>query len=299
MDQSETTFLRVVEAGSLRAAAEQLGTDPSAISRRLASLESRLGVKLLTRSTRRSVPTEAGLQYYDGMRRLADEQLALEAKVSGQMELPSGLLRVAAPLDFGSLFIAPVLHDLISVFPALDVEMLLGSEFEQIAQQSIDVAVRIGKLPDSSLICRRLGEVPRVLVGATSYFEDRGIPARPADLRNHEFVFYARRQADAPVTFEGPCGREEVDVSGRFTVNSVSAVRSLVENGCGLHVGPLWAFKDGISDGRLKAILTDYQLDAYPIHVLYHSAGFVPAKVRRFIDFLDAAIQRQPGKFAT
>lgn len=290
MDQAETTFIRIVEAGSLRAAAEQMRTDPSAVSRRLASLEQRLGVKLLHRSTRRSFPTEVGATYYEGLRRLADEQLALEAKVSGEIDIPTGVLRVAAPVDFGSLFVAPILSEMQNQFPNLSVEMLLGSEFEQIAQQNIDVAVRIGRLPDSSLICRKLGDVQRVLVGSNAYVNKRGTPTKPSDLHTHEFVFYTGRQAERPVEFHGPNGKVSIDMSGRFTVNSVTALQALVEGGRGLHVGPMWAFKDAIADGRLIELLPDYKLEAYGLHVLYKSTGFVPAKIRRFIDFLSAEI---------
>lgn len=290
MDQSDLTFLRIVEAGSLRAAAEQMNADPSAVSRRLSALEHRLGVKLLHRSTRRSFPTEAGTRYYEGLRRLADEKMSLEAQVSGEIDVPSGLLRVAAPVDFGALFVAPVLNEMQTRFPKLTVEMSLGSEFEEIAQQNIDVAVRIGRLPDSSLICRRLGEVQRVLVGSKEYIDKNGNPKHPEDLDHHEFVFYTRRQSQRPVDFHGPHGKVQVKMSGRFTVNSVTALHMLVESGRGLHVGPMWAFRDAISAGRLIHLLPDYRLDAYELNAIFKSADFVPAKIRRFIDFLNAEI---------
>lgn len=295
MDQSELTFLRIVEAGSLRTAAEQMNADPSAVSRRLSALEHRLGVKLLQRSTQRSFPTEAGTKYYEGLRRLADEKMSLEAQVAGEIDVPSGLLRVAAPVDFGALFVAPILNELQNQFPKLSVEMMLGSEFEEIAQQNIDVAVRIGRLPDSSLICRKLGEVQRVLVGGKDYIDKTGMPAHPVELNDHEFVFYTRRQSERPVTFYGPEGKVQVDMSGRFTVNSVTALHTLVESGRGLHVGPMWAFRDAIAAGRMIQLLPDYQLDAYALHAIYKSADFVPAKIRRFIDFLNAEIGRGRG----
>jgi len=297
MDIADLIFLRVVEAGSLRMAAEQLGADPSAVSRRLANLEDRLGVKLLERSSRRSQPTEAGQRYYEGMRRLADEHAALEAEVSDLADRPTGVLRVAAPLDFGALFIAPVLQTMRSAYPDLSVEMILGSEFEDIAQRNIDVAVRIGRLADSSLICKKLGVVSRVLVGSPSYLKKHGTPRHPRDLAKHEFVFYTRRQAETPVEFKGPGSRERVTMTGSFTVNSIVALRALVENGAGLHVGPRWAFKDSLASGRLVDLLPKYHLEAYPLHVLYVPAGFVPAKIRCFIDYVAAEMANDHNKF--
>lgn len=284
METNEWIFLRVVEAGSIKAAADQLGTDPSSVSRKVAALEKRLGVKLLQRSTRRSSPTEAGSLYFQGMRRLVDEQAALEASVGGEIDQPRGVLRVAAPVDFGTRFVAPVLRTLQRDNPDLQVELRLGSRFEDLAEQGIDVAIRIGRLPDSSLICRRLGEVPRVLVASRGYLAERGAPTRPRDLANHEFVFYSPSQARSPVELMGPEGAERVMVSGHITVNSVTAICELVEAGQGIHHGPEWAFREGLEADRLVRVLPDYALEAFPVHALYVSTTFVPAKIRRFID---------------
>lgn len=284
MESPEQIYLRVVEAGSLKVAAEQLGTDPSSISRKVAMLEARLGVKLLQRSTRRSSPTEAGQIYYEGMRRLQDEQAALEAMVAGEADTPKGLLRVTAPLDFGARFVAPVLKDMLQAFPSLNVELVLGSVFEDITAQNIDVAIRIGQLPDSSLICRRLGEIPRVLVASRAYLAQFGTPTTPKSLMDHSFVFYSHRQKQRPIAFLGPNGSESIIVSGHFTVNSVTAVKALVEEGMGMHVGPVWAFKESLRSGDLVSVLPEYKLAAFPLHALYTSTAFVPAKVRSFID---------------
>lgn len=292
MEEREKIFLRVVEAGSLKAAAEQLNTDPSSVSRKVSSLEARLGVKLLQRSTKRSVPTEAGTIYYEGLRKLADEQQALEERVTGQTDAPRGMLKVAAPLDFGALFVAPLLQEMLDNHNELTVEMVLGSQFDNISAEGIDVAVRVGKLPDSSLVCRRLGTVPRVLVASRSYVEKHGLPRSPEDLSSYDFVFYTGKQRIAPVTATGPDGPVSVDVTGRFTVNSVAALRALVEDGKGMHLGPVWAFREGIKSGRLVALLQDYELEAFPVHALYASTAYVPAKIRAFIDLLASRLAR-------
>ena len=287
METNEQIFIRVVEAGSLKAAAEQLGSDPSTISRKLTSLEERLGARLIKRSTRRSSPTEAGIRYYEGIRRLRDEQSALEASIAGEAEKPRGLLRVTAPLDFGARYIVPALHALVTESDELKVELLLGSSHEDIIAGDIDVAIRIGKLPDSSLICRRLGNVPRVLVASPDYLAQRGWPMDPSDLSSHDFIFYSSRQERQPVEFSTPEGKTaSIEVSGRFIVNSVTALCDLVRNGVGLHVGPRWAFEEGICSGEFIQVLPDFPLRPYPLHALYASSAFIPAKIRAFIDSL-------------
>lgn len=286
METNESIFVRVVEAGSLKGAAEQVGADPSAVSRKVSALEKRLGVKLLQRSTVRSSPTEAGQRYYEGLRLLLDEQAALEARVAGEAEEPRGTLRVTAPTDFGAIFIVPVLEQLQARYSQLKVELLLGSHFEDIGSKGIDVAVRIGKLPDSGLICRKLGEVPRVLVASKAYLEQSGRPALPVDLAHHQFVFYSTRQARSPIELERDGVNYSVDVQGKFTVNNVTAIKKLVLQGKGIHLGPYWAFKDELKRGNLEILLPDFSLQAYPIHALYSATAYVPAKIRKFIDLM-------------
>ncbi|ALS99573.1 LysR family transcriptional regulator [Lacimicrobium alkaliphilum] len=286
MDTNEALFIRIVEAGSLKAAAEQLGTDPSNVSRRIAALEHRLQVRLLQRSTRRSSPTEAGSIYYEGLRRLLDEQQALESKLRGARDTPSGLLKVAAPHDFGSHFIAPVLQEMVRTAPDLQVELILGSQFEDLRAQGIDVAVRIGQLPDSSLICRRLGNVPRVIVASPDYLARKGVPSKPADLRQHDFIFYTRMQQQRQLRFGTGKQAQQLNVRGKLIINSVSAIRKLVEAGEGMHLGPVWAFREGLESGQLVSVLPDYPQQSFPLHALYLSTAYVPAKIRQFIDRL-------------
>ncbi|WOE76048.1 LysR family transcriptional regulator [Alterisphingorhabdus coralli] len=289
---SEQLFLRVVETGSLKAAAEQIGADPSAVSRKIAGLEQRLGVKLLQRSTKRSTPTEAGEQYYRGMRQLVDAQASLEAEVTGMVDTPTGLLRVTAPVDFGARFVTPVLSDLQEDYPDLCVELLLGSSFSDLREQGIDVAVRIGQLPDSSLIARRLGAVPRVLVASPDYLSRHGAPSDPEELSDHRFVFYRPGQRDEKITLQQGDATKSITVSGSFSANSITAIRALVVAGRGIHLGPHWAFEKEIASGEVVCLFENFQLPAYPLHTLYIAGGFVPAKVRTFIDRMAKAVRQ-------
>lgn len=295
VEPDERVFIRVVQAGSLKAAAEQLGTDPSTVSRSLARLEQRLGVRLLTRSTRRSTPTDAGARYVEGLRRLAEQQAALEADISGSAEVPRGRLRVTAPVDFGARFVVPALAKLADAAPGLEVEAVLGSGFVDLVEQGFDVAIRIGRLADSTLIARRLGVVPRVLVGAPGYFKRYGRPRTAAELAGHEFVLYLRGNAEATFELRAPDGATvAATLRGRITVNSIRATVALVEEGRGLSLAPLWAFEESLAAGRVEAVLADHGLPAYPMHAVYAATSYVPAKIRAFVDAMAAQVRAEP-----
>ena len=291
IETNEQLFLRVVEAGSLKAAAEQTGADPSAVSRRIAALEDRLGVKLLLRSTKRSRPTEAGTQYYDGMRALIEQQTALEARIAGTVDTPTGKLRVTAPVDFGAEFVAPVLSALQEQAPDLKVELLLGSAFSDLVEQSIDVAIRIGRLPDSSLIARRLGSVPRVIAVSSRYVQENGMPKTPDQAEAHPFIIYRPEQNNTSIKMRRDGKQISMRISGNLTVNCVAAIRTLVSEGRGLHMGPTWMFSEGLSDGSIVQVLPDYELEAFPLHAVYVSSSYVPAKVRAFIDLMRKSVR--------
>lgn len=283
-DPKEILFLRVVEAGSFKAAAEQMSVDASAVSRGIAALETRLGVRLLQRSTRRSIPTEAGERYFAGLRRIIDEQLALEGEVAGLTQTPSGRLRIAAPVDFGARYVAPVVAGTHEDYPDLAIDLVLGSRFADLIEGGIDIAVRIGDLPDSSLIAKGVGAVPRMVAASAAYIAANGRPDCPADLAGHPFIFYGSAHRELTIAF-GREGREEtVTVRGRITANSVTAIRRFVSEGCGMHLGPVWAFEDGLADGSIVRVLPSYDLKAFPLHLVYAASDFLPAKVRTFID---------------
>ncbi|MCG7535607.1 LysR family transcriptional regulator [Pseudoalteromonas sp. OOF1S-7] len=286
MNSNELTFLKVIEAGSLKGAAEQLNTDPSSVSRKVAALEQHLGVKLINRSTVRSQPTEAGLVYFQGLKHLAEQQTVLENRLRGLQDQPSGTLTIAAPVDFGKRFVVPVLTQMRETYTNLKVELMLGSHFEDLTASGIDVAVRIGVLPDSGLICRGLGMAERVLVASPDYLTQVGEITEPAMLRRCQFVFYSRAQANAQVGLIKDGQTTRVKVSGGFTVNSVSAVRELVMAGTGVHLGPAWAFNEALNSGLLVSLLPDYQLEGLPVHAVYRPGGYVPAKIRCFIDMM-------------
>ncbi|MEM7489518.1 MAG: LysR family transcriptional regulator [Pseudomonadota bacterium] len=293
-DPNVELFIRVVEAGSLKAAAAEAKTDPSSVTRRIASLEARLGAKLLIRSTRRSRPTEAGQAYYDGVRRLVEEEAALEAEIAGLSDTPRGLLRVTAPVDFGARFVTPVVDRLLSDHPDLSVELKLGSEFTDLREANVDVAVRIGTLSDSALIARRFGEVPRAIVVAPSYFDRHERPTGPTDLAKHNFIFY-RPMPEMKLRLTRDKDTVSVAVQTRITVNSMTAIRELLYSGQGMVHSPLWACEAALADGRVVRVLPEWTTPAFPLQGVFLPGPFRPAKLRVFLDAMAEQVKDEPS----
>ncbi|WP_255548002.1 LysR family transcriptional regulator [Erythrobacter ani] len=294
-DGFDHIFIRVVEAGSLRAVAIELGIDPSSVSRKVTALEDRLQAKLLRRSTKRSIPTEAGRRYYEGVRRLVDERMALEADVAGLLDDPRGKLRIGAPVDFGARFVAPVIAKLLHDAPDLDIELVLGSRFDNLTEAGLDIVVRIGRLSDSSLIARKVAEVPRVIVASAEYADMHGLPEHPSELGDHPFVFYRGGQRRLPLTLSHGKKRQSAEVTGRVAANSVTAIKQLVLGSAGLHQGPLWAFEKEVSSGRMRVVLPDWAADAFPLYLVRPQTPYLPAKVREFSDRFARAAAAEPS----
>lgn len=283
-------FIQVVEAGSFKQAAEQMHIEPSSLSRKIAALEKRLNVKLLHRSTRRTHPTELGKKYYEGLRRLLDEETALEEEITSGVKTLRGRLRVTAPVDFGAKFVVPVVQEMLKNSPQLSAELLLGSNFINLVEQNIDVAVRIGQLSKSNLITQKIGYVPRVLVASHAYLKNFGTPELPEDLVNHNFIFYSSIQAKSDIEFADGSKFSHLRMQSNITVNSVNAIRTLVINGLGIHLGPNWVFQEALEKGEVCKVLPDYALKSFPVHAVYVARSFMPRKTKEFIQQLSKCI---------
>ncbi|MEM6787023.1 MAG: LysR family transcriptional regulator [Myxococcota bacterium] len=291
-DADERVFLRIVAAGSLKAAAAQIGADPSAVSRRLAALEARLGQQLIRRSTRGSTPTDVGRRYHEGLAPLVAQQDALEAAIRGDVDEPRGLLRVTAAPEFGVRFVVPVLEEMRHRHRDLDVQLALGSAPFDLDAAGLDVAMRIGHLPDSALRSRRLGRVPRTLVASPAYLHDAGCPVAPADLPGHRFLGYRTVDGTQRLTLlSARGGRDEVTVRLGFTVDSIATLVRLAVAGEGIVYGPRWAYAEGLAAGTLTRVLPNHHFDAPPIHALYPARRYLPAKTRVFIEAMARAVK--------
>ncbi len=284
----DALFLAVVDGGSFRSAAAAAGLDPSRVSRRIAALEKRLGVKLLNRTTRASSVTEMGARYAEGVRRLAEARAALLAEVTSGRDVPRGRLRVTAPTDFGAHFVAPVLARMSKTHPELTVELRLGSGFADLQADGIDIAIRIGRLADSALMARRIGFSRRVLVAIP---EVAARVSKPGDLAEIDIVSYRPGDTEMLTAFELDNTRHEVLMQCRLGINSMTAVRKIVLNGQGAHLGPEWAFTDDLDAGRLVRMFPEASFDAFPIHAVWLPTPFQPAASRTFVEAMSEALQ--------
>jgi DNA-binding transcriptional LysR family regulator len=288
-------FCRIVETRSLRAAATEIGIDPSNVTRRLSAIEARLGVRLVTRSRVRSAATEAGQLYYRSVKDLLERLDALEDEVTGATTDPRGRLRVAAPSVFGARHVAPWLHELQVRSPRLEIDLVLADRPVDLVEQGIDVAVRIGKLPDSSLAATKLGSMRTAVVAARKYLVRRGIPTSPDDLAAHAYVKHAGLQDDELV-FEGPRQRTvTVTCRSRFTVSSILGVLEAVIAGAGFNAGPLWLYADAIARGDLVHLMPHWRPPSSAIHALVLPGRHRPAKIATTLELLRERVPRLPG----
>lgn len=277
------TFIRIVEAGSLSAAAAQLGTTQPTVSRRLQALERSLGLRLLQRSTHALRLTESGSQCYERAKLLLSSWDALEAELRGAQEQPEGLLRVKVPHALGQLQLLPPLIELLRRSPQLNIEWLLDDQPPNFNAQDLDCAIRVGPLTDTSVVALKLAEIPRILVAAPSLLEGRPLPQNPAALTGLDWLalgtFYRNE-----LSLQGPNGEQaRLALRPRLITDSLFALRNAVLAGLGVAAMSSWLARDGLADGRLLRLLPAWQAPALPVHLIYPYQRFQPAKLRHFI----------------
>ncbi len=280
------TFVRVVEAGSFTAVASQLNTTQPTISRQIAALEDHLGSRLLTRTTRTLTLTDDGRAFYDHALRALDAVGEAVNAVGRRRSTPSGLLRIATPVVFGRLHIVPRLPAFLQRWPDVAVDLMMSDTFTDLAEQGIDLAIRVGEVTDPGLIARRIGLVRRVTVAAPAYLAAHGTPLTPPDLVHHSCIVYTRLSTGNRWIFEGPDGPISVDVKGRYRADNSEAVREAVVAGLGIAVIPTFAFGAEIAAGEIEVLLSAYEPKQLPMHAVQPSRRFVPLKVRAMIDYL-------------
>lgn len=287
-------FAAIVGAGSLSEAARRLGLSPATVSRRVDALERGMGVPLLRRSTRSLRMTEAGELFLRRAEAILDEIGQLRDAVLQLDASPRGTLRVSAPLPLGRLRIAPALPAFLRQHPDLRVDLTLTDRFVDVLDEGIDVAVRIGTLPDSSLIARRLGDHGRAVCAAPAYLQGQEAPRAPADLEAHACLIYAFHQGEQVWRFRTPgsAAAQEVRVTGPFRTNDAETLQAAVVGGLGIGLLPLWMIRDDLDSGRLVPLLGRFEASTTgfgaAIHAVYPPGRRLSAKVRAFVDFLVA-----------
>jgi DNA-binding transcriptional LysR family regulator len=282
------TFVRVVDANSLSAAARSLPMSLTSVSRQIAALEQQLGTQLLLRTTRSLALTEDGRLFYERARTILGEVRELEQTLSSDRGEPSGRLHVSAPVLMGRLLVAPLLLRFLARHPAVTGELLLLDRAVHLMDENIDLAVRIGALPDSQLIARKLGEVRMVVCAAPAYLDAKGEPQTPDDLGNHDCLLFSDEAGSTEWRFQSPAGRSKVRVSGRLKANSLDVVVAAAKDGAGIVRAPSWQVADDLRSGRLTRILAAHERPPVAVHALFQPARLASARIRLFVDHLAA-----------
>jgi len=289
-----SVFSRVVAAGSLSAAARDLGISTAGVSRKLAALEARLGVRLLNRTTRRISLTDEGASYHEACNRILAEIEEADAAASARLVEPEGALKVALPASFGHLHIAPLVPHFAARFPKVRLALSLSDRTVNVIEEGFDLAIRIGELEDSSLAARKLAPNRRVVCASPAYLEKHGAPQRPEDLQDHNCVI----TQDFHMTWEyrDPVGkRGSVRVSGRYSCDNWEVLREWALAGLGIALKSTWDVRRQLEEGTLVALLPGYDFATeVAIYAVYPHRRYLPAKTRVFIDFLADSFGPEP-----
>ncbi|TCR92705.1 DNA-binding transcriptional LysR family regulator [Rhizobium sp. BK376] len=281
------TFVRVVETGSFSEAARQLRVGQPAISKTIAQLEERLGIKLLLRSTRGLTPTEAGESFYERAKRSIEEADEADYAARGAGASLSGRLRVSAAPTFASLHVIPHLPKFQAQHPNLDMEIVLDDGHIDLIEEGIDISLRMGALSDSNLTAREIGESPRLVVTAPSYLERAGEPRIPGELISHESIIYAKGSGRDVWMFRKDSSEVSVTLRGRVRISAAEGVRAAVLAGMGLAVASEWMFAPELASGHVKAVLDDWALAPIDLWAVFPAGRSVSAKARAFAAFVE------------
>lgn len=289
-------FIQVADQGSVTRAAEALGIAPSAVSRRLKDLETRLGVQLMARTTRRMSLTEAGQIFSERARRILADVGEAEAEVSDSSRMLAGQLRIAAPLTFGVAHLAPVITDFVAAHPDLMVDLDLSDRIVDLVGEGFDLAVRIGSLRDSSLVARKICDVRMKPAAAPAFLDRHGRPARPEEMRDWPALAYVGSERPDIWRFRRPDGSEgTVQLPVRMRANNGTVLRSAAAAGLGVVLQPSFVLCEAVQSGQLETVLDDHAWPDIAIHAVYPQTRHLSAKARAFIDFLRARIGPRPA----
>lgn len=293
------TFVRVVDTGSFSAAARLLNVGQPAVSKTIAQLEDRLGVRLLMRSTRGLTPSEAGLRFYERARRSIEEADEAELAARGEGAGLRGTLRVSAATTFARLHVVPRLPRFLAEHPELDVELILDDRVIDLVEEGIDLSLRMGDLPDSSAVARRLATSPRLVLATKAYLDRKGTPRSPSDLSDHEAVVYTQGRSGA-WAFQRAGAETSVAVRGRLRVSSAEGLRAAVLADMGLTIASHWMFSPELQSGAVLPVLSEWTLPPIDLWAVFPTGRLASAKARAFADFVQAGLQspedfKRPG----
>ncbi len=283
--ESMSTLLAVVEAGSLSAAARRLNTPLTTVSRKVSELETHLKTRLLNRSSRRIALTDAGRSYVAACKRILEDLGEAERAASGEYSAPRGDLMITAPIVFGRLHVLPIVIEFLRAYPDIDIRMGLADRIVNILEEPVDLAVRIGHLPDSSLVARRVGSIRRVICASPSYFAQRGTPKKPGDLGAHDCITFEGMTAPEAWTFTTGKSDAAVAIRSRLTVNTAEAAVDAAKAGVGITRVLSYQVASALREGALVLALQDFEPAPLPVNLIHVGQRLLPLKLRAFLDF--------------
>lgn len=285
--QALLLFTRVVDLGSFSRAATELGIGQPAVTKQIARMEQELGARLLHRSTHGVTPTEVGTLYYDKCKLIVHHDEEARSVATLMQSQVQGVLRISTSIAFGRRVLAPMVNRFMRTHPLLNVDLSFEDRYVNLVEQGVDVAIRMGRLADSSLGATYLGVSPWVAVASPDYLRERGTPDTPADLAKHDALVYSTVQGDAIWHFSAALqATQAIAVNGRLRSNNLSALLAAARDGFGVAVLPLYVAGDGLRTGELVRILEGWNLPSQEMHAVYPSPRLVPAKVQELVGWL-------------
>jgi DNA-binding transcriptional LysR family regulator len=287
---SMRAFVKVVELGSFSEAGRQLRLSRSAVSKYIADLEDDLGVQLLNRTTRRASPTENGQAYFERALTILADLDAADQSVAQLQSTPRGLLRVNAPMSFGTIKLGPILADFMALYPELRIQLVLSDEQVDPIQGGLDVTLRIAELESSSLIARKITPIERVVCASPDYLNRNGTPAHPNDLRQHNCLTYGFLSTGNQWKLSGKDGDHWIQPSWTLCANNAEVLRDAAVKGCGIALLPVFMAEKELKSGALRVVLSAYKAPPLTLYAIYPPTRHLALKVRLFIDFLVAHI---------
>lgn len=282
--KSMVVFAQVVEQGNLTAAAKHIGLSRAVVSYHIKKLESQLTVKLLNRSTRAITLTEAGTEYYQYCRKIAEQATMAKQQMENLKNEPEGLLKITCPVNVGLQMVVPALNDFRQLYPKIDLDVILTDEVVNIMQEGIDIAIRGAPLPDSGLQATKLSTLPTCLCGSPNYLKRNGRPNTPADLEKHDWVIY--KLTSGAIELSKGSRSYSVAVKGSISTNNAAARTAFIEGGHGLGRVPVYDAWPKIQAGLLETVLDDYKLSNIDIYGVFPPGSASSKKLRLLIDYL-------------
>lgn len=279
------TLLAAVDGGSLSAASRALRMPLPTVSRKVSGLEAHLGTQLLVRTSRKLILTEAGQAFVQSGRRIMAELEEAERAASGEYREPRGDLLITAPIAFGKLHILPVVIAFLNTYPEVNVRLALADNVVDLVDNHVDIAVRLGLLPDSGLVALRVGEVNWITCASPDYLAARGTPATPGALEGHDCLAFEGLQMSRTWSFARGRDSGPITIRPRLGVNTASALIEAAASGLGVARMTSYQAAAAIRDGRLVQILADYVGDAVPVHLVHTGPPMLPLKLRAFLNF--------------